>query len=184
DFTVDIYFRQSWIDPRLAFDDCGPNASLSVGAQMLSKLWVPDTFFVNEKHAYFHDATTKNTFLRISANGQVFVSIRLTLTAMCMMVLKDFPMDTQRCSIQVESSILSDRTSTRQYAARDTLRANEEVVVAVTHSPQDGRRLYDSSLNATPARHRSLSHHLQETTNVDSLQLWFSRHETLVRFDH
>jgi len=49
---------------------------LFVGAEVAEKIWVPDTFFANEKSAYFHEATTPNTFLRINATGEVLRSIR------------------------------------------------------------------------------------------------------------
>lgn len=70
---------------------------------MAEKIWVPDTFFANEKQAYFHIATTRNTFLRIGSNGAIFRSIRLTVTASCPMDLQYFPMDSQLCSIHIES---------------------------------------------------------------------------------
>ncbi len=34
------------------------------------------TFFPNEKRAFFHDATTRNSFLRIKKNGEVKISHR------------------------------------------------------------------------------------------------------------
>ncbi|KAI1286410.1 Gamma-aminobutyric acid receptor subunit beta [Halotydeus destructor] len=76
DFTLDFYFRQAWKDPRLAFRELPRISELYVGAEVADRIWVPDTFFANEKSAYFHIATTKNTFLRIGAKGDVFRSIR------------------------------------------------------------------------------------------------------------
>ncbi len=68
DFTFDMYFRQFWHDPRLAFDR-GPGLDkLVVGAEYIKLIWVPDTFFVNEKVALFHQATTENQFLRDEIN--------------------------------------------------------------------------------------------------------------------
>ncbi|XP_053205568.1 gamma-aminobutyric acid receptor subunit alpha-4-like isoform X2 [Panonychus citri] len=103
DFTTDFYFRQIWKDPRLSFKARPGISQIPVGAEVADKIWVPDTFFANEKQAYFHEATTKNTFLRISHDGQVFRSIRLTVTASCPMNLQYFPMDRQKCNIEIES---------------------------------------------------------------------------------
>ena len=64
DFTFDMYFRQFWHDPRLAFDRKPGLDKLVVGAEYIKLIWVPDTFFVNEKVALFHQATTENQFLR------------------------------------------------------------------------------------------------------------------------
>ena len=41
DYSMDIFFRQYWIDERLAFD--GPS-ELVIGADILKQIWVPDTF--------------------------------------------------------------------------------------------------------------------------------------------
>ena len=42
-----------------------------VGADYIHQIWVPDTFFVNEKVARFHAATQENQFLRITHLGQI-----------------------------------------------------------------------------------------------------------------
>ncbi|XP_068232437.1 gamma-aminobutyric acid receptor subunit beta isoform X3 [Palaemon carinicauda] len=103
DFTLDFYFRQHWTDPRLSFPDRGGLDELTVGSEYLQKIWVPDTFFANEKKSYFHMATTSNEMLRITNQGKVLRSIRLTITASCPMNLQYFPMDRQLCIIEIES---------------------------------------------------------------------------------
>ncbi|XP_042862850.1 gamma-aminobutyric acid receptor subunit beta-like isoform X4 [Penaeus japonicus] len=103
DFTLDFYFRQHWTDPRLSFPDRGGLDELTVGSEYLQKIWVPDTFFANEKKSYFHMATTSNEMLRITSQGNVLRSIRLTITASCPMNLQYFPMDRQLCIIEIES---------------------------------------------------------------------------------
>ena len=52
---------------------------LVVGADYIKLIWVPDTFFVNEKSAQFHAATQDNQFLRITDKGEILRSIRLTV---------------------------------------------------------------------------------------------------------
>jgi hypothetical protein len=52
--------RQFWTDPRLSFQRRPGLEKLVVGAEYINLIWVPDTFFVNEKTAYFHKATTEN----------------------------------------------------------------------------------------------------------------------------
>ena len=103
DFTTDFYFRQKWFDPRLEFKPVGSIDELCVGAEFAEKIWLPDTFFANEKTATFHKATTENTFIRVGHNGRVYRSIRLTVTCSCPMDLQYFPMDRQRCKIEIES---------------------------------------------------------------------------------
>ncbi|XP_072766329.1 gamma-aminobutyric acid receptor subunit beta isoform X9 [Anoplolepis gracilipes] len=103
DFTLDFYFRQFWTDPRLAFKQRPGVETLSVGSEFIKNIWVPDTFFVNEKQSYFHIATTSNEFIRIHHSGSITRSIRLTITASCPMNLQYFPMDRQLCHIEIES---------------------------------------------------------------------------------
>ncbi|RWS29268.1 GABA-gated chloride channel 3 subunit-like protein [Leptotrombidium deliense] len=79
DFTLDFYFRQFWNDPRLQFNPVSDITELFVGAEVADRIWVPDTFFANEKSAYFHKATTANTFLRIRSNGEILRSIRCVM---------------------------------------------------------------------------------------------------------
>ena len=99
-----MYFRQFWSDPRLSFDK---NAfgieKLVVGSEYIKLIWVPDTFFVNEKIALFHQATTENQFLRITHTGEVLRSMRLTIKATCPMNLANFPFDSQMCTVEIES---------------------------------------------------------------------------------
>jgi len=74
DYTLEMYLRQFWTDPRLSFK--GSNESLTVGIDMTSNIWIPDTFFPNEKKAFFHQTTTYNSFLRIKPNGEILRSTR------------------------------------------------------------------------------------------------------------
>ena len=86
--------RQSWMDNRLKFNATGVDA-LALNWAFLSKIWVPDTYFINGKKSYLHKITVPNRFVRISANGQISYSQRLTLWASCPMDLRKFPLDSQ-----------------------------------------------------------------------------------------
>ena len=111
DYTTDFYFRQTWTDNRLRWDDddhedetdkIEDSITLS-GNYFFSDIWRPDTFFVNEKTSSFHYVTGLNSFLRIMPDGHVTQSIRITLRATCHMHFLYFPMDHQRCSLLIES---------------------------------------------------------------------------------
>ena len=122
DFTVDLYFRQFWIDPRLAFRKSPGLDKLKLNHDFGKMIWIPDTFFVNEKESFLHDVTTKNEFIKVDHTGEVvrsvrwgwskavqsfdseaWLSYRLSITASCPMNLRSFPMDTQICSLDIES---------------------------------------------------------------------------------
>uniref|UniRef100_A0A3P8UPW8 Glycine receptor subunit alpha-4-like n=1 Tax=Cynoglossus semilaevis TaxID=244447 RepID=A0A3P8UPW8_CYNSE len=102
DYRLNVFLRQKWNDPRLAYNDF-PDDFLDLDPSMLDSIWKPDLFFANEKAANFHEVTTENKLLRIFKDGTVLYSIRLTLTLSCPMDLKNFPMDIQTCTMQLES---------------------------------------------------------------------------------
>lgn len=79
DYRVNIFLRQKWNDPRLAYSKY-PDSSLDLDPSMLDSIWKPDLFFANEKGANFHDVTTDNKLLRIFKDGTVLYSIRWDLT--------------------------------------------------------------------------------------------------------
>uniref|UniRef100_A0A8C6TIH8 Glycine receptor, alpha 4a n=1 Tax=Neogobius melanostomus TaxID=47308 RepID=A0A8C6TIH8_9GOBI len=102
DYRLNVFLRQKWNDPRLAYSEY-PDDSLDLDPSMLDSIWKPDLFFANEKGANFHEVTTDNKLLRIFQDGSVLYSIRLTLILSCPMDLKNFPMDIQTCTMQLES---------------------------------------------------------------------------------
>uniref|UniRef100_A0A8B9R1X3 Glycine receptor beta n=1 Tax=Anas platyrhynchos TaxID=8839 RepID=A0A8B9R1X3_ANAPL len=104
DYRVNIFLRQKWNDPRLKLpNDWRGSDTLTVDPTMFKCLWKPDLFFANEKNANFHDVTQENILLFIFRDGDVLVSMRLSITLSCPLDLTLFPMDTQRCKMQLES---------------------------------------------------------------------------------
>ncbi|KAF0040048.1 hypothetical protein F2P81_008283, partial [Scophthalmus maximus] len=103
DYRVNIFLRQRWNDPRLKLPQDFKSDSLTVDPGMFKCLWKPDLFFANEKSANFHDVTQENILLFIFRNGDVLISMRLSVTLSCPLDLTLFPMDTQRCKMQLES---------------------------------------------------------------------------------
>src|SRR5882757_6658460 len=77
---LQMYFRQSWKDERLANDK---NVTI-VNNQLSDQIWTPDTFFVSEKKATkFLDQPTPNEFVRISPDGTVLLSRRYNVVLPC-----------------------------------------------------------------------------------------------------
>ncbi|XP_056009590.1 glycine receptor subunit alpha-2-like isoform X2 [Ostrea edulis] len=102
DFSVDVIFRQQWVDKRLVFNHTKVS-SLELDQKMIEKIWVPDSFFPKEKRAKIHDVTVPNRLLHIYKNGTVFYSMRIEMTLSCAMVLQNYPLDRQVCPITIES---------------------------------------------------------------------------------
>ncbi|GAA6234730.1 glycine receptor subunit beta-like [Lates japonicus] len=103
DYRVNIFLRQRWNDPRLRLPTDFKSEALTVDPKMFQCLWKPDLFFANEKNANFHDVTQDNILLFIFRNGDVLISMRLSVTLSCPLDLTLFPMDTQLCKMQLES---------------------------------------------------------------------------------
>uniref|UniRef100_A0A3B3TQ50 Glycine receptor, beta a n=2 Tax=Poecilia TaxID=8080 RepID=A0A3B3TQ50_9TELE len=103
DYRVNIFLRQRWNDPRLRLPTDFKSEALTVDPKMFQCLWKPDLFFANEKNANFHDVTQDNILLFIFRNGDVLISMRLSVTLSCPLDLTLFPMDTQFCKMQLES---------------------------------------------------------------------------------
>ena len=67
------------------------------------KVWMPDTFFRNERRGAMHNVLVPNLYVRLYADGTVLFSIRVSLTLSCPMNLKMYPLDTQKCPMQIAS---------------------------------------------------------------------------------
>ncbi|XP_034384151.1 gamma-aminobutyric acid receptor subunit rho-1-like isoform X2 [Cyclopterus lumpus] len=107
DFTMTLYLRHYWKDERLSFRS-NNNLSMTFDGRLVKKIWVPDMFFVHSKKSFTHDTTTENVMLRVYPDGKVLYSLRVTVTSMCSMDLSRFPLDTQTCSLEIESYAYTD----------------------------------------------------------------------------
>ncbi|XP_057716173.1 gamma-aminobutyric acid receptor subunit rho-2a isoform X2 [Corythoichthys intestinalis] len=102
DFTMTLYLRHYWKDERLSFTS-STNKSMTFDGRLVKKIWVPDVFFVHSKRSFIHDTTTDNIMLRVFPDGHVLYSLRVTVTAACNMDFSRFPLDSQTCSLELES---------------------------------------------------------------------------------
>ncbi|XP_037096574.1 gamma-aminobutyric acid receptor subunit alpha-2 isoform X1 [Syngnathus acus] len=130
EYTVDVFFRQSWKDERLKFH--GPMNILPLNNLMASKIWTPDTFFHNGKKSVAHNMTMPNKLLRIMEDGTLLYTMRLTVQAECPMHLEDFPMDSHSCPLKFGSYAYTKSEVTYSW----TRNASQSVDVAA-----DGSRL-------------------------------------------
>ncbi|XP_036856084.2 gamma-aminobutyric acid receptor subunit delta isoform X1 [Manis javanica] len=101
EYTMTVFLHQSWRDGRLAYNHT--NETLGLDSRFVDKLWLPDTFIVNAKSAWFHDVTVENKLIRLQPDGVILYSIRITSTVACDMDLAKYPMDEQECMLHLES---------------------------------------------------------------------------------
>lgn len=107
EFSVQITFRQKWFDDRLQFaHKVSPAMKDKIKYLTITepgKVWMPDTFFRNERFGRMHNVLVPNLYVRIYADGLVLFSIRVSLTLSCPMNLKLYPLDRQMCPMQIAS---------------------------------------------------------------------------------
>ncbi|XP_042563026.1 gamma-aminobutyric acid receptor subunit rho-1-like [Clupea harengus] len=130
DFTMTLYLRHYWKDERLSFPS-NKNQSMTFDSRLVKKIWVPDMFFVHSKRSFTHDTTTDNVMLRVFPDGKVLYSLRVTVTAMCSMDLSRFPLDTQTCSLEIESYAYTDDDLMLYWKkGNDSLQTDERISVS------------------------------------------------------
>ncbi|CAH3187720.1 unnamed protein product [Porites evermanni] len=100
EYSMDIFMRQWWNDPRFKNNYSQP---FNMAADPTELFWTPDTYFWNVKDAKYHFVTRENMRVKISPDGEIYYSTRITLTAQCDMNLRLYPMDTQYCPLIIES---------------------------------------------------------------------------------
>ncbi|XP_043266670.1 gamma-aminobutyric acid receptor alpha-like isoform X2 [Venturia canescens] len=160
-YSMDCYFRQSWVDRRLAFQ--GGKETLALSISMLARIWKPDTYFYNGKQSYLHTITSPNKFVRLYQDGRVLYSSRLTIKAGCPMNLEDFPMDTQRCPLKFGSFGYTTRdvvykwNNARQVAIAEDMKLSQFDLVANPTANQSNA----ASLSQTEYSMLLVSFHLQ-----------------------
>ena len=73
EFSLDIFFKQAWNDPRLVHELEKP---ILLSGSEKGNFWLPDTFFLNIKTAKFHHVPAANSRIAINPNGDVELSER------------------------------------------------------------------------------------------------------------
>ncbi|XP_017781660.1 PREDICTED: glutamate-gated chloride channel isoform X2 [Nicrophorus vespilloides] len=102
EYSVQLTFREQWLDERLKFNDFGGRIKYLTLTEA-NRVWMPDLFFSNEKEGHFHNIIMPNVYIRIFPYGSVLYSIRISLTLSCPMNLKLYPLDRQVCSLRMAS---------------------------------------------------------------------------------
>ncbi|WKX98948.1 hypothetical protein Q1695_014096 [Nippostrongylus brasiliensis] len=103
DYTITMYLHQYWTDERLSWSSTVPIDEMTLSGEFSQNIWVPDTFLANDKQSYLHEVTERNKMLRISGDGKIAYGMRLTSTLSCSMNLRNFPLDAQNCTVEIES---------------------------------------------------------------------------------
>nr|ABK20343.1 glutamate-gated chloride channel [Parascaris equorum] len=112
EYSAQFTFREEWRDARLAYERFADEntqvppfvvLATSEQADLTQQIWMPDTFFQNEKEARRHLIDKPNVLIRIHQDGQILYSVRLSLVLSCPMSLEYYPLDRQTCLIDLAS---------------------------------------------------------------------------------
>ncbi|KAL4230981.1 Glycine receptor subunit alpha-3 [Mactra antiquata] len=103
DFSTSMYLRQSWYDSRLMYTPIEGMRSLELDSNSMLKVWIPDLHIPSEKKATVHSVTVPNKLMHVYPDGRIQYSLRISATIKCNFDLRKFPLDTQHCSVEMES---------------------------------------------------------------------------------
>uniref|UniRef100_A0A914WIN4 Uncharacterized protein n=1 Tax=Plectus sambesii TaxID=2011161 RepID=A0A914WIN4_9BILA len=108
EYSMQITFREQWVDPRLAYETLSETIDISSMPEFIvlppgENIWMPDTFFPTEKQGHRHMIDKPNVLIRIYSDGRILYSVRLSLVLSCPMFMQYYPMDVQTCSFNLIS---------------------------------------------------------------------------------
>uniref|UniRef100_H0VII7 Gamma-aminobutyric acid type A receptor subunit theta n=1 Tax=Cavia porcellus TaxID=10141 RepID=H0VII7_CAVPO len=92
DYTMTMYFYQTWKDSRLSYSETDLNLTLDYRMER-AKI----------RHGVSHIHTHPYHVVSLSHSNSLFPTHRLTAIAACSLDLRKFPMDQQTCKLEVES---------------------------------------------------------------------------------
>ncbi|KAG8505952.1 Gamma-aminobutyric acid receptor subunit epsilon [Galemys pyrenaicus] len=101
EYSIDITLCQTWYDERLRYN--GSFDSFVLSGNLVSQLWVPDTFFRNSKRVYEQMFATPNQMVRIHPDGKVLYTIRMGIDAGCALHMFKYPLDSHTCPLSFSS---------------------------------------------------------------------------------
>uniref|UniRef100_A0A5K3F8G5 Ig-like domain-containing protein n=1 Tax=Mesocestoides corti TaxID=53468 RepID=A0A5K3F8G5_MESCO len=105
-YTADMVLVQRWNDPRLRWEHLPEFSAISENilfTQRRNEIWLPDLFFRNGKEGFLYRMTVPNHMIRVSPNGDIYYSQKITMKLACEMHLRNFPMDQQDCDMDIGS---------------------------------------------------------------------------------
>ncbi|XP_031573920.1 gamma-aminobutyric acid receptor subunit beta-3-like [Actinia tenebrosa] len=98
EFQADVYFRQYWHEPRLAYGK--DNTSIILQGDAIDKMWLPDTYIANARTSSV-EKRTRTAIL--TANGSIFYTFKSTYIVLSEMNFLNYPMDEQILKVQIYS---------------------------------------------------------------------------------
>ncbi|XP_028408037.1 glycine receptor subunit alpha-4-like [Dendronephthya gigantea] len=143
EFTTTMFFRQIWHDPRLAYGCHYKRDFVTMGAPILSQIWLPDTYFEYETKSQLQ---SKNFYLTLYRTGKLILSTRNTVLSSCSMHLISFPLDEQKCNFSIQSYGFSTRDVVYRWSsseAKDSVKFPEDF--SMSQFTLEGYRVFEKN---------------------------------------
>ncbi|XP_029831252.2 gamma-aminobutyric acid receptor subunit beta-1 isoform X3 [Ixodes scapularis] len=124
EYTAQMRLRQTWFDQRLRYDAAflHPEAKIQGDHWHAERIWLPSVQVTNMRNFdSVTGITPASVLIVILADGQVHVNRRLHLKLKCEMEFHKYPLDKQKCSLKIESSMLSTKNMLLQWEKEQPL---------------------------------------------------------------
>eukprot|EP01063_Lacrimia_lanifica_P004003 TRINITY_DN12236_c0_g1_i1.p1 TRINITY_DN12236_c0_g1~~TRINITY_DN12236_c0_g1_i1.p1 ORF type:complete len:713 (+),score=162.23 TRINITY_DN12236_c0_g1_i1:113-2251(+) len=103
-FALSMYFRQQWVDERLAWREHAATCKQRYLTDLKSgRIWTPDTFFPTSEGLPEVEVDHTEEYVHIHEDGTVVWSRRVALDVTCAMDFTYYPFDKQTCITRIES---------------------------------------------------------------------------------
>ncbi|XP_015925835.1 glycine receptor subunit alpha-2-like [Parasteatoda tepidariorum] len=126
-YAADIFFAQSWKDPRLRLPENMTSDYRLLEVTWLHHIWKPDSFFKNAKAVNFQTMTIPNHYVWLYKDKTILYMVKLTLILSCAMNFVTYPHDTQHCSLEMESLSHTTDDLIFDWAEHVPLEVSEEI---------------------------------------------------------
>lgn len=107
EFSMDVEMEFSWIDIRLVNNYTKPIRIREKA--IIEQIWKPDPYIVNSKQSYFHYVSFPNIRMRITPEGLVTYTVRVSSVCSCFMSFCLYPHDRQECDMKIASIAYSNQ---------------------------------------------------------------------------
>jgi len=116
-YRVQLTLRQKFNDSRLAHPGGGP---VHILGEEVRHIWTPDTFIRNERSSVLHGALHPNMYARISPDGEILMSAKMTVVASCAHLAQNLKVEgSATCVLDIASYGLPDHLIDYNWKSED-----------------------------------------------------------------
>ncbi|GFU28405.1 glycine receptor subunit alpha-3 [Nephila pilipes] len=132
DYSMQLLYRQTWNDERLVFTPDSTVQKIVGDNWHVQHIWTPSIHAVNDKElgSFASSGPEGTLLLHIYPDGQVLLSKRVKLRPFCEMQFYRYPMDKQQCTLEIESTTLSNTDLELAWSENNPLELNRKFLLS------------------------------------------------------